>query len=290
MELTAQGLTKRYGNFTALSDVSFSIKKNGCYGYLGPNGAGKTTTMKLFTNLLHPTSGAAIVNGINVNRRPLDALKNVSSLVEDPLPYDFMTVREFVSFAAKIRGVGQPDLGDLKDRLDLPDLDKSVSKLSKGQKRRVYLAALAAQESEILILDEPTSGLDPKESIVIRDFLRDAKGDKIILLSSHLLYEVSQVCDYVYFLYNGRLTDQGTLSEIQLRYTSKVLRVEFFGEVDLKELGLDMRKENGSTYLVYFDGSDQERRRILDRLYPLGLRSFGDAELGLEEAYRKVIG
>lgn len=290
VEVEASSLTKRYGGFTALNDVSFKISEPGCYGYLGPNGAGKTTTMKIFTNLIRPTSGHAYINGMDVNRHPVKALKSVASLVEDPIPYDFMTGAEFITFAAKIRGKAKPDLSWLRSVLDLPDLDKLTSKLSKGQKRRIFLAALVAQDAPIIILDEPTSGLDPKESMVIRDLLRTLKKDKVIIMSSHLLYEVTQVCDYVYFVYQGKIVDRGPLSTVESRYTSKTLRVEFYSEPPESAFrDLVVSRDGEHTYLVSYDGSDRLRRSILDQLYPYGLRSFSDSELGLEEAYRQVI-
>jgi len=138
VELVAEALTKRFGQTVALDGVSFKIDKKGCYGYLGPNGAGKTTTMKIFTNLLRPTSGRAYINGVDVQRNPVAALRSVGSLVEDPEPYGYLTVREFLEFAAKVRGAPRPDVDALKEKLDLPELGKRCSALSKGQKRRVF--------------------------------------------------------------------------------------------------------------------------------------------------------
>jgi ABC-2 type transport system ATP-binding protein len=290
--LVAEGLTKRFGATVALDDVSFTMDRKGCYGYLGPNGAGKTTTMKIFTNLLRPTKGHAYVNGFDVKREPVQALRNIGSLVEDPEPYGYLTVREFIEYASRIRGAPTPDVQGLKEKLDLPDLNRRCSSLSKGQRRRVYIAAIVAQDPGILILDEPSSGLDPKESQILRDLILDLKRDKIILLSSHLLYEVSIVCDYLYFIYGGRIVERGTVEEVSKKFTSKALRVEFYSRPSGLDGSLDWHFEyEGETHIVvYYDGSDAQRRKILDKLYPYGVRSFTDAELGLEEAYRKVIG
>lgn len=289
MELVAENLVKRFGGFTALDGVSFAIRGAGCYGYLGPNGAGKTTTMKIFTNLLRPTSGHAYIDGVEVHRDPVRALRRVGALIEDPEPYGYLTVREFIEYAAKIRRAPKPDLAGLRDRLDLPDLDKRCSALSKGQKRRVFIAALLAQNPEILVLDEPASGLDPKESQILREVFRELKRDHLILLSSHILYEVNQVCDYIYFIHRGRIIEQGSVEEVSRKFSSKALIVEFYERPRLDEFGFRYEFAGERKIIVYFDGSDAQRRQILDRLYPLGVRSFGDAELGLEEAYRQVV-
>jgi len=292
VELFAENLTKRFGETLALDGVSFKIDGKGCYGYLGPNGAGKTTTMKIFTNLLRPTSGHAFINGVDVRREPVRALRGVGSLVEDPEPYGYLSVREFIEFAARIRGAPKPDLDALKARLDLPDLQRRCSNLSKGQRRRVYLAALVAQSPEILILDEPSSGLDPKEAQILRDLIRELKKDRIVLLSSHLLYEVSIVCDYLYFIYRGKIVEEGSVEDVSKKFASKALKVEFYSRPEKLDglLTHQFEFEGERHVVVYYDGSDAQRREILDKLYPLGVRSFGDAELGLEEAYRQVIG
>lgn len=292
VELVAEGLSKRFGNTLALDNVNFKIDRKGCYGYLGPNGAGKTTTMKIFTNLLHPTKGHAYVNGVNVQTSPVVALRSVGSLVEDPEPYAYMRVDEFLNYAAGIRGLGRPDIAKLKEMLDLPDTRKRCSNLSKGQKRRVYLAALVAQNPEILILDEPSSGLDPKEAQILRDLIKELKKEHIVLLSSHLLYEVNIVCDYLYFVYGGRIVEQGSVEQMSQKFTSKALRIEFYTRPEKLDALSGLRFEpDGERYVtVYYDGTDRERREILERVYSLGVRSFFDAELGLEEAYRKVIG
>ncbi|MEM0120367.1 MAG: ABC transporter ATP-binding protein [Thermoprotei archaeon] len=291
MELLAEGLTKRFGETVALDRVSFKIDKKGCYGYLGPNGAGKTTTMKIFTNLLRPSGGKAYINGVDVNREPVRALRSVGSLVEDPEPYGYLSVGEFIEYAAKIRGASKPDLDGLKSQLDLPELNRRCSRLSKGQRRRVYIAALLAQNAEILMLDEPSSGLDPKEAQILRDTIRELKRDRIVLLSSHLLYEVNIVCDYLYFIYKGKIVEEGKLEDVSKKFTSKALRIEFYSRPEnLDGLGYRFETEGERYIIVYYDGSDAQRREILDKVYPLGVRSFADAELGLEEAYRQVIG
>jgi ABC-2 type transport system ATP-binding protein len=299
MELVADGLVKKLGNTMALDGVSFKLEGKGCFGYLGPNGAGKTTTMKLFTNLLRPTRGRATINGIDVTKQPSVALKAVGSLVEEPEPYQFMKVREFVEFASRIRErrIDEAEMKRVTERLDLPAPDTLCSRLSKGLKRRVFLAALLVQGTDILVLDEPTAGLDPAESVVFRNIILELKKEKLIFLSSHLLFEVTQVCDSVTFLNKGKIVETGSVEEMTRKYTSKAIRVEFSERVpagaleELKARGIatSFEAEGERIYLIRFDGKEETRKRLVDGLYPLGIRNINDAQLGLEQAYMELM-
>jgi ABC-2 type transport system ATP-binding protein len=299
MELVADGLVKRLGSTMALDGVSFKLEGRGCFGYLGPNGAGKTTTMKLFTNLLRPTKGKATIDGVEVSREPATALKAVGSLVEEPEPYSFMTVRQFMAFAARIRNrsVDETEMKSVSDRLDLPPSDMLCSKLSKGLKRRVFLGALLVQGTNILLLDEPTAGLDPAESVVFRNILLELKKERLIFLSSHMLFEVTQVCDSVIFLKRGKIIETGAVEDLTRKYTSKALRVEFSGRVQtealekLKAEGVvsSFEVEGERLYLFRFDGREETRKSLVDGLYPLGVRNIYDAQLGLEQAYMELM-
>lgn len=299
MELVGEDLVKKLGKTMALDGVSFKLEGRGCFGYLGPNGAGKTTTMKLFTNLLRPTRGRALIDGVEVSKDPPKALKTVGSLVEEPEPYQFMKVREFVEFAARIRerNVDEVEMKRVSERLDLPAPDAVCSKLSKGLKRRVFLAALMVQGTDILILDEPTAGLDPAESVVFRNIVLELKKEKLIFLSSHMLFEVTQVCDRVIFLNKGKIVETGSVEELTRKYTSKAIRVEFAQHIPtstfeaLKAQGtiISFETEGERVYLLKFDGKEETRKRLVDSLYPLGVRNIADAQLGLEQAYMELM-
>lgn len=297
MEIVAENLVKKFGSFRALENITFKINGKGCFGYLGPNGAGKTTTMKIFTSLIRPSSGIALIDGISVVKDPVGALKRVGSLIEDPEPYGYMSVKEFIDYAVKIRNKSFSEFQELKEKLDLPDPDKRCSKLSKGQKRRVFIAAIIAQEPEIMILDEPSAGLDPAEAVVFRNIILELKKDRMIFLSSHLLHEVSQVCDYVFFINKGKIVGQGSIDEIKRKFSSNALRIEFTSTVNddtiagivAKGLANSYRKEGEDTYIIEFDGKDETRKKILEELLPLGIRSVSDAKLGLEQAYLELI-
>jgi ABC-2 type transport system ATP-binding protein len=299
LEVIAESLVKKLGKTMALDGVSFKLEGKGCFGYLGPNGAGKTTTMKLFSNLLRPTSGSATIDGVEVSREPAKALKTVGSLVEEPEPYSFMKVREFMEFAVRIRGrrVDEAELRGVSERLNLPSPDSLCSKLSKGLKRRVFLAALLAQGTDILLLDEPSAGLDPAESVVFRNIILELKKEKLIFLSSHMLFEVTQVCDRVTFLNRGKIIETGTVEELTRKYTSKALRIEFTERVPtpalekLKAEGLvtSAEIEGERVCLIRFDGKEETRKKLVDSLYPLGVRNINDAQLGLEQAYMELM-
>ena len=209
MRLEAQHLTKDFGNVHALDNLNFRFEGPGLIGYLGPNGAGKTTTLKLFAGLLHPTSGKVLVDGIEVQRRHKEAMSLLSALIETPEPYSHQSIGEFLKFIAKIRGIDDTLAGErierLGKKLSLQDFATRCSDLSKGHRQRVVLAATLLPDTEMVILDEPTSGLDPAEARDTRLLLKELRKDKLILMSSHLLYEVTEVCDKIAFINRGKL-------------------------------------------------------------------------------------
>jgi ABC-type multidrug transport system, ATPase component len=223
MEIKTVNLTKRFKNNIALDSINFDIKGKGITGYLGPNGAGKTTTLKILSSLERADSGEAFINGINIKNYKM-ALKNVSALIDEPEPYDEMTIREFLEFIGKIRKMNklliENRIKELEKELNLEDLNKKCGQLSKGNRQRVVIAAVLLPDTDILLLDEPTSGLDPAEAYDIKKLLKKLKKTKLIILSSHLLDEIKELCDYVILLDKGKIIAQGSVKSIIKKFGS----------------------------------------------------------------------
>ncbi len=208
--IEVEHLTKRYGTVAAVQDVSFQVHKGEILGFLGPNGAGKTTTMRVLTGYMPATDGRVIVAGHDVFEQPVAAKRHIGYLPETPPLYPDMTVREYLQFVAKIKGV---PAGERKARVEqvmtrtwVADMaGRACGKLSKGYKQRVGLAQALIHNPDVLILDEPTAGLDPKQIIETRRLIKELAGDHTIILSTHILPEVSQTCDRVVIINKGRV-------------------------------------------------------------------------------------
>ena len=208
--IEVEHLTKRYGPVTAVQDVSFQVHKGEILGFLGPNGAGKTTTMRVLTGYMPATDGRVVVAGHDVFEQPVEAKRRIGYLPETPPLYPDMTVREYLQFVAKIKGVPK---GDRKARVEqvmvrtwVADMaGRACGKLSKGYRQRVGLAQALIHNPDVLVLDEPTAGLDPKQIIETRRLIKELAGDHTIILSTHILPEVSQTCDRVVIINKGRV-------------------------------------------------------------------------------------
>lgn len=203
-------LTKYYGEHAAVDDLSFEVEDGTIYGFLGANGAGKTTTMNIMTGYLAPTDGEVMINGHDILEEPAEAKKTIGYLPEIPPVYPDMTVYEYLGFAAALKKIPPRMREEQIDRavmaLELGGTaDRLIRNLSKGFRQRVGFAQALLGEPETLILDEPTVGLDPKQIIEIRDLIRELGKTHTVILSSHILSEVSEVCDRVLILKNGRL-------------------------------------------------------------------------------------
>jgi ABC-2 type transport system ATP-binding protein len=208
--IEVQHLTKRYGRVTAVDDVSFRVERGEILGFLGPNGAGKTTTMRILTGYMPASEGRATVAGYDVFDQPIEAKRRTGYLPETPPLYPDMTVREYLDYVARIKGVPAADRRNRVDtvmrRTHVDDMaTRYCGKLSKGYRQRVGLAQAILHNPEVLILDEPTAGLDPKQIIETRDLIRSLAGDHTIVLSTHILPEVSQTCQRVVIINKGRV-------------------------------------------------------------------------------------
>jgi ABC-2 type transport system ATP-binding protein len=208
--IEVQHLTKRYGPVTAVDDVTFRVEKGEILGFLGPNGAGKTTTMRILTGYMPPTEGRAIVAGHDVLDQPLEAKRRIGYLPESPPLYPEMPVREYLLFCARIKGVPKAERARRVDgamqRTRVADMaGRHCAKLSKGYKQRVGLAQAILHNPDVLILDEPTAGLDPKQILETRDLIKSLAGDHTVILSTHILPEVSQTCQRVVIINKGKV-------------------------------------------------------------------------------------
>lgn len=208
--IEVQHLTKRYGPITAVDDVSFTVEKGEVLGFLGPNGAGKTTTMRVLTGYMPPTEGRAIVAGYDVLDQPIEAKRRIGYLPETPPLYPEMTARDYLTFCARIKGVPRSErtrrVDAVMERTRVTDMaDRHCSKLSKGYRQRVGLAQALLHNPDVLILDEPTAGLDPKQIIETRELIKGLAGDHTVILSTHILPEVSQTCQRVVIINKGRV-------------------------------------------------------------------------------------
>jgi ABC-2 type transport system ATP-binding protein len=216
------GLTKRYGPTLAVSDVSFDVQKGEVLGFLGPNGAGKTTTMRVITGYLPPSEGKIRVAGYDVIEEPLEAKRRTGYLPESPPVYPDMTVTEYLAFVARIKGVPRKEIktriGEVSEKCAVTDVQhRQIGKLSKGYRQRVGLAQALIHNPEVLILDEPTAGLDPKQIIETRELIRGLAGQHTIVLSTHILPEVSKTCERVLVINQGRIVASGTPDELTHR-------------------------------------------------------------------------
>ncbi|MDP7039262.1 MAG: ATP-binding cassette domain-containing protein [Myxococcota bacterium] len=226
----AQGLAKRFADFEAVKDLSFSVKRGEVVGILGPNGAGKTTTMRMLTGYLEPNSGKACIGGLDVSKERLKAQRMLGYLPENAPLYDEMMVVDYLRFVAEIRQLDpatrQQKLRTICERCGLMDvLGKDVGHLSKGYRQRVGLAQALLHDPDLLILDEPTSGLDPNQIIEIRKLIKELGQDKTVLLSTHILPEVQATCDRILIISNGKLVADDTPEALTAGESGAVIQV-----------------------------------------------------------------
>ena len=218
--IEVKNLTKTYGDHEALRDVSFKIANGKIYGLLGPNGAGKSTTMNIMTGCLAPTSGTVRINGFDIYEQAIEAKRLIGYLPEQPPLYDDMTPEEFLLFVAEAKGV-HPELAlrQVKEVMALTNIndmkDRLIANLSKGCRQRVGIAQAMLGSPEVIILDEPTVGLDPKQLVEIREMIRTLGEDRTVIVSSHILSEVSELCDELLVIAQGKLVAKGTLEDLE---------------------------------------------------------------------------
>ena len=213
--IEVSGLTKRYGKNTAVDHLSFRVKKGQIYGFLGPNGAGKTTTMNMLTGYLAPTEGQIRIDGHDISEEPVEARRCIGYLPEIPPLYLDMTPLEYLRFAAELKGVAkekrESEVERVMEKTQIQDMqERLIRHLSKGYRQRVGLAQALLGDPEVLILDEPMVGLDPKQIIEIRELIRSLGKKHTVILSSHILSEITSICDHVMIISHGKLAASDT--------------------------------------------------------------------------------
>jgi len=256
--LEIKNVTKQYGKHIAVSDLSFTVEEHGIYGFLGPNGAGKSTTMNIITGYIGANDGTVMVNGFDMLRQPAKAKKCIGYLPEIPPLYTDMTVYEYLKFSADLKKLSKDKKEDyIYDAMALAGVDdvedRLIKNLSKGYKQRVGLAQAVLGFPEIIILDEPTVGLDPKQIIEIREVIKELGKDHTVILSSHILSEVREVCDYIYIIANGKLVAADTTENIEKMAGNPRIALSVKGDIESLNEVLDSIPEI-PTYEVTVDG------------------------------------
>jgi len=240
--LQIEGLTKRFGGFTAVDNITFSVDRGEVLGFLGPNGAGKTTAMRMVTGYLPPTAGTAIVDGFDVTVDPIEVKHRIGYLPEGAPLYEDMTPLELLGFVADVRGMSGSSRRDAMERaaarINIEHvLHQSIGTLSKGYKRRVGIAQAILHDPDVLILDEPTDGLDPNQKHEVRKLINEMAKDKAIVISTHLLEEVEVVCTRAIVIANGRIVADGSPAELEARsvyHNAVIVRVSCERAADCK--------------------------------------------------------
>ena len=233
-----KGLTKKYGNRVAVDNVSFKIRNGHIYGLLGPNGAGKSTTMNIIAGCLAPTEGTVLINGYDICDRPIEAKRQIGYLPEQPPLFGDMTPFEYLCFVAEAKGV-KDDLIDrqVKEAMTVTDIygvkDRLIRNLSKGYRQRVGIAQAMLGSPDIIILDEPTVGLDPRQLTEIRALIRKLGEKLTVIVSSHILTEISELCDHVVILSEGRVVADDDMAALEARVSpEKTIRMTVKGDAE----------------------------------------------------------
>jgi ABC-2 type transport system ATP-binding protein len=306
--IEAVNLSKKYGSFTAVSGLNLKIEGAKCVGFLGPNGAGKTTTLKMFTDLIRPSSGEALINGVNVHTNKKKALSSVAALIETPEIYPSLTPREALMMISEIRGVpGEERSKRIEESVSEVHMeewmDKRVGKFSKGMKQRICIASALLSDPSILLLDEPTIGLDPRGVSEVRDIVKSLKSKKrLIFMSSHILSEVSEVCDEVAMIDHGKLIVYDTISNVTSKFSGgeNMVQVGLVRSIDARLVNKNIanlpgvvsaEQKDDRNLAIRFSGGLDVQERILSDLVRMniGVISYRPASSELEGVYLKLI-
>lgn len=306
--IEVKNLVKKYGDHTAVDHLSFTVEKGQIYGFLGPNGAGKSTTMNIMTGYLGATDGEVLINGHDILKEPEAAKKSIGYLPELPPLYMDMTVMEYLKFSTELKKIKKEDReAEIEKALKLVKLadvqDRLIKNLSKGYKQRVGLAQAILGFPEIIILDEPTVGLDPKQIIEIRELIRELAKEHTVILSSHILAEIREVCDYIMIISKGKLVASDTPEHLEeLMNGSDTIHIETRAEEEtVREILSGLKNIEDVTYtqeneILKAEVKTKERKDIREAIFS----AFAEAQcplltlqkttVSLEEVFLELTG
>lgn len=306
--IEVKNLVKKYGDHTAVDHLSFTVEKGQIYGFLGPNGAGKSTTMNIMTGYLGATDGEVLINGHDILKEPEAAKKSIGYLPELPPLYMDMTVMEYLKFSAELKKIKKEDREqEIEKALKLVKLadvqDRLIKNLSKGYKQRVGLAQAILGFPEIIILDEPTVGLDPKQIIEIRELIRKLAKEHTVILSSHILAEIREVCDYIMIISKGKLVASDTPEHLEeLMNGSDTIHIETRAEKEtVREILSGLKDIEDVTYtqeneILKAEVKTKERKDIREVIFSAfaeakcPLLTLQKTTVSLEEVFLELTG
>lgn len=270
MSIIVDHITKIYGEQRAVDDISFSVQPGQILGFLGPNGAGKSTTMKILTCFIPQTLGKASVCGFDVNANPVEVRRNIGYLPEHNPLYKEMYVLEYLEFAARINGMRNAGkrIYEMIEMTGLaPERKKKIGQLSKGYRQRVGLAQAMIHDPKVLILDEPTSGLDPNQLVEVRSLIKRIGQDKTVILSTHIMQEVTAICNRVVIINKGKLVADDTIESLQTRQKGTTVVLVEFKESAQKQLlqkmsGVQHVEQIGNAWRITYTGNEDMREKL----------------------------
>lgn len=304
-----KNVTKKYPNITAVDNISFEVKDGEVVGFLGPNGAGKSTTMNMITGFIEPTEGQIIVNGYDISKKPKKAKKQIGYMPEGVPLYSELTVKEFINYMADLKSIKSKEKKEsVKKTIDETGLNqvenKLIRNLSRGYKQRVSLAGALVGDPDVIILDEPTVGLDPKQITEIRNLIKDLGKKHTVILSSHILSEVSQICEKVVIINHGKIVAIDTPENLENKTKEKntiLVTVEDPKE-NMKKLDKEIKEldevkflkdnEDGTKQYAISSSSEVDLRKKLFEVLPkqeITIFELKKSESTLEDAFIKLI-
>jgi ABC-2 type transport system ATP-binding protein len=296
-------VSKMFGPTIAVNNISFDVGRGDILGFLGPNGAGKTTTMRILTGYFPPTDGNAYVSNFSVLDKPLEVKRRIGYVPETPAMYTDMRITDYLAFIGAIKGVPRQEIGDnverVIERCALQEMrKKNIGQLSKGYRQRVALAQALVNDPPVLVLDEPTSGLDPKQIFEIRSLIKSMEGERTIILSTHILPEVSMTCNKVVIINDGVIVAEGDTSDLGKRFSeSHQIEVKVKGSTrDAKGAvsaldGVKSVAVSGDTLIVDSDKEKDVRADIARAVVEkgLGLLELRSRDLSLEDVFLRLV-